>query len=119
MVAECRALLLDVSLFPNISDRWLWLPDPPGGYTVHGVYDLLTTQVAPLVEPAAELVWHQQVPLKVSVFAWRLVHDRLLPKCNLVARGVLFADMASCIAGCGIPETAHHIFLLCATFGTI
>jgi len=23
MLAECRALLLDVSLYPNVSDRWV------------------------------------------------------------------------------------------------
>ena len=39
---ECRALLLDVSLFPNITDTWVWLPDPIGGYSVRGAYELLT-----------------------------------------------------------------------------
>jgi len=119
MVAECRALLLDVSLYPNISDRWVWLQDPPAGYTDRGAYDLLTTQETPMVEPATELVWHNQVPLKVSVFAWRLVLDRLPTKSNLVARGVLSSDMASCIAGCGLFETSQHLFLSCATFGSI
>jgi len=36
-----------------------------------------------------------------------------------VAKGVLFADMASCIAGCGLSETAQHLFLSCDTFGSI
>ncbi|KEH42575.1 hypothetical protein MTR_1g070260 [Medicago truncatula] len=56
MVAECRALLLDVSLSPNVSDKWVWLPDPSGGYSVRGAYDFLTTKEAPLVDPVTELV---------------------------------------------------------------
>ena len=39
---ECKALLLGVSMFPNITDTWVWLPDPIGGYSVRGVYELLT-----------------------------------------------------------------------------
>jgi hypothetical protein len=72
MLAECRTLLLDVLLFPNVSDRWVWLPAPSDGYTVRGAYNLLTSQVHSGEVSASDLVWHNQVPLKVSVFAWRL-----------------------------------------------
>ena len=119
MLAECRALLLDVSLYSNVADRWLWLPDPSRGYTVRGAYDLLSTREDPLAEPTSELIWHSQVPLKVYVFAWRLLRDRLPTKSNLVARGVLSADMASCVSGCGLSETTQHLFLSCVTFGSI
>ncbi|XP_024636563.1 uncharacterized protein [Medicago truncatula] len=92
MLAECRALLLDVLLFPN---------DHSGATT------------------DAELVWHKQVPLKISVFALRFLQDRLLTKTNLIARRVLSNDMSLCVAGCGHPETAQHLFLLCNTFGSL
>jgi len=42
MLEECRALLFDVSLVPNVSDKWVWLPDTTEGYSVRGAYDLLT-----------------------------------------------------------------------------
>ena len=119
MLAECRTLLLDVSLNPNVSDRWVWLPDPSGGYTVRGAYSLLTSQVRHVEDYALDLVWHKQVPLKVFVFAWRLISDRLPTKTNLIARRVLSTDMSSCVAGCGHPETAQHLFLLCNTFGSL
>jgi len=61
-------------------------PDPSGGYTVRGAYDLLTAQELVVNDPALELVWHNQVPLKVSVFAWRLLRDRLPIKINLTDR---------------------------------
>ena len=110
LLEECKALLLDVSLFPNVLNKWVWLPDPSGGYTVRGAYDLLTSQ-EPIGEDAAlDLVWHNQVRLKVSVFAWRLIRDRLPTKTNLIARRVLEDDMSLCVAGCGHPETAQHLF---------
>lgn len=43
LVEECRALILTVSLQESVTDRWVWLPDPIGGYTVRGVYNLLTS----------------------------------------------------------------------------
>jgi hypothetical protein len=34
LLEECRALLFDVVLFPNVSDKWVWLPDIANGYSV-------------------------------------------------------------------------------------
>ncbi len=69
LVEECRDCLVTVTLQDSSFDRWLWLPDPIGGYTVRGVYDMLTSQDEPMVHENIELIWHKQVPLKVSIFA--------------------------------------------------
>ncbi|MCI65236.1 helicase-like protein, partial [Trifolium medium] len=66
----------------HVSDRWQWQPDLDEGYTVRGAYQLLTTQDAVTLDVAAGLIWHTQVPLKVSIFAWRLLRDRLLMTVN-------------------------------------
>ncbi|GAU49983.1 hypothetical protein TSUD_287480 [Trifolium subterraneum] len=91
---------------------------------------------------AETLIWHPQVPLKVSIFAWRLLRDRLptkanlvplkvsifawrllrdrLPtKANLVVRGVLSTAVDTCVFGCGAAESAHHLFLSCGISGSI
>ena len=44
LLGECKTLLLDVFLSPNVTDRWVWIPDPTVGYTVRGANDLLTSQ---------------------------------------------------------------------------
>jgi len=74
---ECMALLHDVSLLTNLSNLWQWQLDHVGGYSVCGVYQLLTSHESPQVELVADLDWYNQVPLKVSIFAWRLLCDRL------------------------------------------
>ncbi|PNX74295.1 cysteine-rich receptor-like protein kinase, partial [Trifolium pratense] len=55
-----------------------------------------------------------QVPLKVSIFAWRLLRDRLPTRANLITRGVLSPTVATCVFGCGAAESAHHLFLSCS-----
>lgn len=92
LLAECRLLFYDVSLQPLSYGVWHWLPGPSEGYSVHGVYDMLTTQETFQVLQNADLIRHKQVPLKVSIFAWRLLRDRLPTKSNSRARGVIDAE---------------------------
>jgi len=42
LLEECRVLLFDISLVPNVSDIWEWLPDTAEGYSMRGAYDMLT-----------------------------------------------------------------------------
>ncbi|GAU45418.1 hypothetical protein TSUD_243290 [Trifolium subterraneum] len=95
------------------SDRWQGQPDPDEGYTVRGAYKLLTSQAFATMDEADKLIWHPQVPLKVSIFAWRLLSDRLPTKTNLVARGILSPAAHLCVTGCGEVESAHHLFISC------
>ncbi|MCI66593.1 hypothetical protein A2U01_0087851, partial [Trifolium medium] len=60
MLGECRNLLYDIVLEPNISDHWLWRHDIVGGYSVRGAYDLLTTTDAADVAATSDLIWHTQ-----------------------------------------------------------
>ncbi|PNX65088.1 cysteine-rich receptor-like protein kinase, partial [Trifolium pratense] len=73
----------------QFSDRWEWQSDSDTGFTVRGAYQLLTTLDSVTLDEAEHLIWHPQVPLKVSIFAWRLLRDRLPTKPNLVTRGIL------------------------------
>ena len=119
ILAECRLLLFDVSLQPLSFDVWHWLPDPSEGYSVRGVYDMLTKQEFPKVLHNVDLIWHKQVPLKVSIFAWRLLRDCLPTKLNLRAQGVINTEACHCVSGCGEMEDARHLFLLCSCFGSL
>ncbi|CAJ2627924.1 unnamed protein product [Trifolium pratense] len=119
MLGECQSLLLDISLQDQVIDRWQWSLDPDTGYTVRGVYQLLTSQDSVTLDDADNLIWHSQVSLKVSIFAWRLLRDRLPTRANLVTRGVLSPTVATCVLGCGAAESAHHLFLSCSTAGSL
>ncbi|GAU13344.1 hypothetical protein TSUD_42980 [Trifolium subterraneum] len=92
MLGECQTLLFNLSLQDHSSDRWLWQPDLDDGYSV---------------------------PLKVSIFAWRLMLDRLPTKANLVIRGILPEAEHLCVSRCGAVESAQHLFISCSTFGSL
>ncbi|GAU18937.1 hypothetical protein TSUD_229270 [Trifolium subterraneum] len=119
MLWECQTLLSNLSLQVQSLHRWQRQPDPVIGYTVQGAYQLLTAQDSATMADAENLIWHPQVPLKVSIFAWRLHRDRLPKKANLVVRDVLSTAADSCVFGCGAAESAHHIFLSCSISGSI
>jgi len=92
LLVECRLILLTVVLQVSGNDVWMWLRDPSVGYAVRGAYRILTSGTlishdAPLV--SADLLWRKNIPLKVSVFAWRLFRNRLPTKANLFCRGVI------------------------------
>ncbi|GAU48788.1 hypothetical protein TSUD_406310 [Trifolium subterraneum] len=116
MLGECQTLLLTVSLQAFSYDRWLWQPYLDGGYSVCGAYQILTAHDVVPLDAAADLIWHTQVPLKVSIFAWRLLRDRLPTKVNLISRGILPMEDHLCVSGCGAVESAQHVFLSCSTF---
>jgi len=106
-------------LHVNVSDRWVWMPDPFEGYSIRGSYHLLITKDIPLADPATSLIWHNQVSLKVSIFAWRLLRDGLPTKSNLVHRGVIPSEASTCVSDCGFVETTHHLFLSCITYSSL
>ncbi|XP_039688698.1 uncharacterized protein [Medicago truncatula] len=106
-------------VFDNNAFWWVWLPDPFVGYSVRGSYHMLTSRDVPLRDPASSLIWHNQVPLKVSLFAWRLLRDRLSIKANLVQRRVLDSEASLCVSDCGMSETAQHLFLSCDAFSSL
>ena len=116
MLEECRQLLDGVIAQANILDRWQWDPDIHEGYTIRGAYQILTTQVSSTTEATRNLVWHNQVPLKVSIVAWRLLKDWLPTRVDLLLRSILQAEGVRCVAGCGFEESASHLFLHCEVF---
>jgi len=80
---------------------------------------MLTSNEHAHVSPIMDLIWHKQVPLKVFVFAWWLLRDRLPTKTNLATRGVISLEARFCVAGCGHLEDAWQMFLLCPHFASL
>jgi len=119
LVEECRLLLANVVLQVNYIDQWRWSRDPAGSYTVRSAYDLLTSEGSNMLTEVSDLIWHRQVPLKVSILAWCLFRTQLPTKPNLVTRGMLGPDAQMCVAYCGEVETTQHLFLSCPIFSRL
>ena len=118
-IRECCTLLHDIVLQERSINRWDVVTDPSHGYIVKGAYHILTSVEEHPVRGLFDDVWHKNVPLKVVLFAWRLLRNRLPTKDNLVRRRVLHYDANLCVGGCGFQESATHLFLNCAIFGNL
>jgi hypothetical protein len=74
-LAECQTLLLTVTLHVILQTGGsgglilLWVIQ-------FMIYQILTSQDSVTLGEAEDLLWHRQVPLKVSIFTWRLLCDR-------------------------------------------
>jgi len=66
-----------------------------------------------------DFIWHKQVFLKVSIFAWRLLRDRLPTRSNLLAHSIITNVDVGCLVGCGHLETSEHLFLSCDFYGSL
>ena len=71
-----------------MEDQCIWHLDPVAGYSVKGVYHYLSSLVQQLDNFGSELLWHKEVPVKVSLLAWCLFWNRLPTKDNLFRRGI-------------------------------
>jgi hypothetical protein len=88
-------------------------------YSVRGAYEILTVHDTQAPADTSDLIWHKQVPLKVSVLACRLLCNRLPTKDNLVRRHIIYHDAGLCVTGYGGVETAYHLFLSCLVFAPL
>jgi len=118
-VTDCATLLSDIVLQENILDRWRWVPDLINGYTVQGTYQYLTSSNSSMERGLSDMIWMKQVLLKVSVFVWRLLRNRLPTKDNLIRRRVLHLDDSACVGGCSCPKSADHFIFRCNIFGSL
>lgn len=118
-VTDCAVLLHNIVLHDHVLERLRWLLEHINGYSVKGTYRFLTTVDAPPEHGQFDDVWHKQVPLKVSLFVWRLLPNRLPTKDNLVRLQILHHADNVCVTGCGSLETADHFLFTCDIFGRV
>jgi hypothetical protein len=104
LVNELMLILNAVSVTAAV-DRWVWLEDVSGDFSVNSCYCLLTRRgaVSAGISEVQKLVfhgiWKSPAPLKVTAFSWQAFLDKIPTKSNLIRRGVaLDATAAGCIS---------------------
>lgn len=82
-------------------------------------YRFLTNNGNSVDRTLVDDIWHKQIPSKVYLFVWRLLHNRLPTRDNLVRRRVLSLLDSAYVSGCGEQEIATHLFLGCDIFSSL
>ena len=67
----------------DIEDQWVWAAESSGSYLARSAYRVIREGI-PEEEQDREFkeLWKLKVPMKVTMFAWRLLKDRLPTRDN-------------------------------------
>jgi len=96
---ECSDLLTNIILQSSISDMGLWYLHASQSYNVTSAYYYLTLTLNVGEADHPKSIWNKEVPLKVSLFAWRLFRNRLPTMDNLSRRHILQHIWRSTLCG--------------------
>jgi len=79
-----------IVLQDDVNGRWLWNLHSSKNYIVSIAYNFLQKSTNQhIIGDDNHVFWHKDVPLKVNVFVWRLLLNRLPMNDNLLKRGVI------------------------------
>ena len=96
----------------HTTNSWVWKSDPNGHYSTKSAYNLLLGETTKNLDGAFEDLWKLRILAKTSIFAWRLIRDRLPTKSNLRRRHVEVNDLMCPFCG-NKEEDAAHLFFNC------
>ncbi|GJW08899.1 hypothetical protein Tco_1571322 [Tanacetum coccineum] len=103
---EEEQLLLLISntssvILPNISDRWSWLLDPSGDFSVKSTREFIDDSMLPKTDVPTR--WVKSIPIKINIFAWRVFLDKLPTRGIFLSRPYIPSIIALiCRIACGI-----------------
>lgn len=86
----------------------VWALNNHGSFTTKSLYRFLS--YGGVTNRNAEMIWSAKIPLKIKIFLWQMLHDRLQSADCLTQKGWKGDD--SCTL-CLNKETSDHIFFNC------
>lgn len=98
----------------NQPDSIIWTRDPKGIYSVKNAYNstLTTAELGrPTPQRHWDKIWKIKLPPKLSLFAWKCLHNGLPLGANLLKKQ--FKIEGLCPFGCDHEEDDTHLFLTC------
>lgn len=66
-----------------------------------------------------DITRNKEAPLKVTVFAWCLLHNRISNMDNFFRREILHDASCLCLGGCGSDEYVDRLFFILFFIGLI
>nr|GEZ41858.1 RNA-directed DNA polymerase, eukaryota [Tanacetum cinerariifolium] len=94
-------------LLPQTNDRWTWNLESSGEFSVKSTRNFLDNALLPKLNTPTR--WIHVVPIKISIFAWRVSMDKLPSRLNLSLRGIDIPSIL-CPICCSAVESFSHLF---------
>ncbi|GJR77142.1 RNA-directed DNA polymerase, eukaryota [Tanacetum coccineum] len=95
-------------ILPNISDRWSWLLDPSGDFSVKLTREFIDDSMLPKTDVPTR--WVKSIPIKINIFAWRVSLDKLPTRLNLSLRGLDIPSIICPLCSIAVESTSHLLF---------
>ncbi|GKB05354.1 putative RNA-directed DNA polymerase, eukaryota, reverse transcriptase zinc-binding domain protein [Tanacetum coccineum] len=102
-------ILKDVVLSDQ-HDTWIWSLDGADGFSVASVRQLVDSHI--LVVDLFATRWNRCVPIKINVFMWRLLLNKLPSRFNLDRRGIDVGSILCPICQDDV-ESVYHLLFSC------
>ena len=106
--SDIVAKVLALQIFPGLKDQMVWGASSSGEFSVASAWEQVRRKRH--LSAIRALIWSSVVPLKVSFFAWRLLH-RWVPLDHLLQRRGLVLASRCCCYGNEV-ETSNHLFVM-------
>ena len=103
-----------ICLNPSVEDKREWLADPSGIFSSKSAFGSLTRDHSMPVNYLAKSIWKLNIPIKVKVFIWLLVLDKISVQTNLQKRRPYHSlSPGWCVMCKKDNESLDHLFLTC------
>jgi len=115
--ATDAAAILSIPLYARTrTDVRVWKATVDGAYSVKSAYrtcsDLLLATTPVQNNVCWNSIWNIKIPPQIRSFMWRLAHQCLPTRVNLLTRGIPCEE--SCVCCDLLAETHMHVFFVCS-----
>ncbi|GJZ55138.1 RNA-directed DNA polymerase, eukaryota [Tanacetum coccineum] len=92
------------------TDRWVWSGDGTGQFSVSSARQIIDRRT--LIVEDVQTRWLKEVPIKVNIFVWKMLLNKLPTRVNLSKRGLEVESLNCCICD-NSPESLFHVMFEC------
>nr|GFA53158.1 hypothetical protein [Tanacetum cinerariifolium] len=92
----------------NSNDRWSWSLVGSGDFSVSSVRKRIDNAI--LSKGISKTRWIKEVPIKINVHAWKVIHDCLPTRFNISRRGIEIESILCPMYECSVESSMHLLF---------
>ena len=107
LLATLLSEIHHVSMSSNI-DTWIWSLSMDGSFTVRETRQYIDDIILPSLDTPTR--WCKSLPIKVNIFMWRAMLDRLPHRLNLSRKGLDLQTICCPVCNFNVESTDHILF---------